>query len=265
MEKSSVGNWWARLKRFLLDAFFPIECLGCGREGQFLCALCFERIPEKEYQECPLCRHPYTQAGAVCRKCHRRSALDGLLVATPYQIPLVKDTIQTLKYRFIPGLAEPLSRLIVRALDRNSLSLPDVLVPVPLHPRRLRYRGFNQAELLARALATHLAPGLEIPVLEPILRTRFTKPQMKTVSKKERTQNLTGAFDIKLEVAGPIVGKYVWLIDDVATTGTTLLECAKALKSAGATTVWVSLWPDKADWAKAFLDSTNASRGSYLK
>lgn len=86
---------------------------------------------------------------------------------------------------------------------------------------------------------TRLLPGSPIPVRSDLLRrTRFTKPQMKTESKPERLANLSDAFRVPIEIAGPLVGKSVWLIDDVATTGTTLDECARTLKNAGAKTVW---------------------------
>ena len=84
-----------------------------------------------------------------------------------------------------------------------------------------------------------LLPGSPIPVRSDILRrVRFTKPQMKTDSKPERLANLSDAFAVPLEVAGPLVGKSLWLIDDVATTATTLDECARTLKNAGAKSVW---------------------------
>lgn len=124
-------------------------------------------------------------------------------------------------------------------MAHHPLALPDLVIPVPLHPRRQRFRGFNQAEMLAEKLMTLLLPGSPIPVRSDLLRrTRFTKPQMKTDSKPERLTNLSQAFAVPLEVAGPLVGKTVWLVDDVATTGTTLDECAKTLKNAGVKGVW---------------------------
>jgi predicted amidophosphoribosyltransferase len=119
------------------------------------------------------------------------------------------------------------------------LPLPDLAIPVPLHARRLRYRGFNQAEKIARKLMEILLPGTPIPVRTDLLaRVRFTKPQMKTDSKPERQANLSAAFVAPIETAGPLVGKSIWLVDDIATTATTLDECARALKQAGAKTVW---------------------------
>jgi ComF family protein len=144
-----------------------------------------------------------------------------------------------LKYRFIETAADPLAALLAESLAHHPLPLPDLVVPVPLHSRRLRFRGFNQAEVLARTLMAKLLPGMPVPVRTDLLaRIRFTKPQMKTDSKSERLANLSAAFTVPLEVAGPIVGKHIWLMDDIATTGTTLDECARSLKDAGAKTVW---------------------------
>ncbi|MEP7162140.1 MAG: ComF family protein [Candidatus Moraniibacteriota bacterium] len=239
MERSSPTSFFVRLKGVIVDALFPIVCLGCSREGQFICDSCRDRIPERDSQECPICRVPYSPNGAVCKKCRRKTALDGLLIAVPYKNRLIERAIHTFKYRFIENLAFSLASLIERALAHNSLPLPDAILPVPLHPRRLRYRGFNQAKLLSDALAQDLTPQLEIPILDALLvRTRFTKPQIETKTREERLQNLSGAFAIADENKNSLAGKYVWLVDDVATTGSTLEECAKALKLAGARSVW---------------------------
>lgn len=167
------------------------------------------------------------------------TALDGLFIARPYRHHLVQKLVFALKYRFIDSAADPLAVLLAESIAHHPLSLPDLVIPVPLHPRRLRFRGFNQAELLANRFMARLLPGSPIPIRSDLLRrVRFTKPQMKTESKPERLANLSDAFAVPLEVAGPLVGKSVWLIDDVATTGTTLDECAQTLKDAGAKIVW---------------------------
>lgn len=224
---------------WVLDLVFPITCLGCGREGSLACPHCLRRVPEPDYQVCPICKTPYQANGATCRQCRQRTALDGLFVARPYRFRLVEELIHALKYRWLQRAAHPLADLLEESLQHHSLPLPDALIPVPLHPRRLRYRGFNQAHLLAEALATRLTPGVSIPVRGELLeRVRFTQPQMKTTSRQERVRNLEQAFAAKPEVAGALVGAYLWLIDDVATTGTTLNECARALKAAGAKKVW---------------------------
>lgn len=227
------------LAKTFTDLFFPLHCFGCGQEGAIACRACLAAIPETEYQECPVCRRPYQKNGAVCRNCRKATAIDGLFVARPYRHRLLRRLVFALKYRFIDAATEPLVSLLAESIIHHPLSLPDLVIPVPLHSRRLRFRGFNQAEVLAEKLMKQLLPGEPIPVRADLLqRTRFTKPQMKTNSKSERLANLSDAFAVPIEVAGPLVGQYVWLIDDVATTGTTLDECARALKNAGAKSVW---------------------------
>lgn len=228
-----------QLRTLLLDLFFPVECLGCRQAGVLACQHCLDLVPLLDSQVCPWCKVPFQPHGQTCTKCRGKTSLDGLFVARPYRFRLVEQLIHTLKYRLLQTATLPLVDLIETSLAQHALPLPDLLIPVPLHPRRLRYRGFNQADLIAQELARRLMPGLSIPVDGTHLRrTRFTKPQMKTESRDERLRNLSGAFTLDPTVAGPLVGTYVWLIDDVATTGTTLDECARVLKAAGVKKVW---------------------------
>lgn len=225
----------------LRDILFPLTCLGCDREKTLACPECLGKLPEKTFQECPVCRKPYQKNGAVCRQCRSQTTLDGLFIARPYQHHLIQKLVFALKYRFLEIAASPLASLLTEALNRHPIPLPDLVIPVPLHSRRLRYRGFNQSELIARKTLEQLLPKNS---LSSILRTdllervRFTKPQMKTESKTERIANLNHAFVVPTIVAGPLVGASIWLIDDVATTGSTLDECARVLKAAGAKSVW---------------------------
>ena len=223
----------------IIDLLFPLHCFGCECEGTLACTKCLSHIPEKEYQECPVCRKAYQKNGATCRECRKETALDGLFIARSYRHRLLQKLIYALKYRFVALAADPLAELLADSISHHPFPLPDLVIPVPLHPRRLRYRGFNQAEVIGRKLITLLLPGSPIPVRTDLLRrVRFTKPQIKTDSKKEREINLSTAFEVSLETAGPLVGKNIWLIDDISTTGSTLDECARTLKSAGAKTVW---------------------------
>jgi len=239
MTPSPSAKLLERLWHFLIDLVFPVHCLGCERAGTIACPACLQSIPDREYQECPICRKPYQKNGFTCRECRKITALDGLFIARPYRHRLLQKLIFALKYRFIETAANPLATLLAESIAHHPFPLPDLVIPVPLHTRRLRFRGFNQAEVLAEKLMTRLLPGSPIPLRTDLLRRiRFTRPQMKTDSKKERTENLLDAFEVKLETAGPLVGKSVWLIDDVATTGSTLNECARILKAAGAKTVW---------------------------
>jgi ComF family protein len=223
----------------VVDFLFPLRCFGCESEDTLACPVCLSSIPEREFQECPVCRKPYQKNGATCRNCRPQTALDGLFIARSYRHRLLQKLVFALKYRFVEVAADPLATLLAESIVHHPFPLPDLVIPVPLHARRLRFRGFNQAEVLADKLMAQLLPGTPVPVRSDLLqRIRFTKPQMKTDSKTERQANLSSAFVAPLETAGPLVGKYIWLIDDVATTATTLDECARALKAAGAKTVW---------------------------
>lgn len=227
------------LIRHIADLCFPILCFGCGTSGEWICNDYRRRIPLRIEQRCPSCCERITPSGETCLPCSEKYALSGLFAATHYRVPAVSQAIHACKYRFLPGTALPLTEILADAIDRNGLLLPDLIIPVPLHQRRLRFRGFNQSAVIAQHLADCLAPGLDIPMPEDLLlRRRHTRPQMKTESRSERLRNLKDAFIIARGKKKDILGKDVWLIDDVATTGATLEECAKVLKKAGAHSVF---------------------------
>ena len=231
-----------RLKKIgvgILDTLFPKSCLGCGAPKDYLCTACLARFPRRLRQRCPTCRKHATPRGEVCFACSGLHALDGIFAASHYRSPLVAKSIHTYKYRFIATLAQPLGTWLANRVSEIDLPLPDLYIPVPLHPRRLRFRGFNQSALLAQTLADTLTPGSALPVLQDsLIRTRATKPQMKTQSREERLGNLKDAFALSAASAISIRGKTIWLVDDIATTGTTLEECARILKAAGAKSVF---------------------------
>ncbi|HLC95080.1 MAG TPA: ComF family protein [Patescibacteria group bacterium] len=223
----------------ILDTLFPIRCISCNTFGAYLCTHCLALLPRRLQQRCPTCLKATTPRGEVCFSCTGKRSLDGLFAASHYRHPLVATAIHTYKYRFIPALSEPLGQWLGGRLADIELALPDLYIPVPLHPRRLRFRGFNQSALLTHILSDTLTPGSVIPVVKNfLLRTRSTKSQIKTVSRDERLHNLYNAFTIAKKSDISIRGKTLWLIDDVATTGTTLEECARVLKKAGAKSVF---------------------------
>lgn len=222
-----------------LDTLFPLFCFGCGVHGEYLCKKCLDIFPRRLKQRCPTCLKRTTPRGETCFDCSHKNSLDGLFAASLYRSPLVSATIHAFKYQFIPGFSIPLGKWLAERVSEVDLPLPDYFIPVPLHPRRFRFRGFNQSTLLAEAFIDALTPGFDIMLLKNgLLRTRHTKPQMKTHTREERLGNLTGAFAIRPENIPLLEGKSVWLIDDVSTTGTTLEECASILKNAGAKSVF---------------------------
>lgn len=241
LNHETFSSFLQGVEKQILDTLFPLRCLGCRTKGAWICSVCEHQIMLRTEQYCPVCLRHITPTGEVCFSCRdkRKPALDGIFVASYYKEPLFAHALHTYKYRFIPHLSVPFGNILKNALEKSPLRLPDLLIPVPLHKKRLRFRGFNQSELIARELSSSLTPGLEIPLSNDILlRIRYTKPQMKTTSREERLMNLKGAFALAAGKEALIRGKYLWLIDDVATTGTTLEECATLLKRHGAKAVF---------------------------
>jgi ComF family protein len=229
------------VKKFILDALFPVSCLGCQKEGFWLCPACFAQIKILDFQLCPVCEKNITENGSLCPNCRtsRKSFLDSIVVAVSYENPVIKKLVYNLKYRFIARSADPLSELMAKVLLRNDLPIPDLIVPVPLHPRRLRWRGFNQSRLLAENISKNLAPLLKIEVEDILRRNRNNKAQMKIKSYQQRLQNIQNIFSFDAQFSKDILkNKEVLLVDDVATTGATLEECAKVLKKNGAKKVY---------------------------
>ena len=212
-----------------VDFLFPPRCVGCGREGDFICSRCRRAFPLLLAPLCERCGGPLTWEGH-CLNCQRwRLVIDG--IRSPFRFEgIVRQTIHQFKYNHFKALALPLARLLDEYLQHRALPA-EVLVPVPLHPHRLRERGYNQGGELARELG-RLA-GL--PVVEgTLLRFRDTPSQVGAAGEL-RYGNVSGAFACRDQ---RLRQKRVLLIDDVCTTGATLDACAVALKEAGALSVW---------------------------
>lgn len=218
-----------RLKTAILDILLPLQCVGCGREGNLLCRSCSESLPRVRLPLCQRCGATVNE-GNLCPTClNHPLAIDRIRSAFLFQ-GVVRQAILQFKYRHLKTMAAPLAQLLAEYLHSHPM-MGEVLVPVPLHPRRLRRRGYNQACLLAEELSK--LTGL--PVAEDaLIRVRDALPQARTKSAVERRQNVRHAF----ACPGTMEGVQVLLIDDVCTTGSTLDACAIALKSAGASSVW---------------------------
>ena len=185
---------------------------------------------------CPWCGLPlatWVEEDHYCENCLRRKPLYEWARAAYFYEGSVREAIHQLKFAGKSHLAGPLGELLAAATEE---CLPDshddLVMPVPLHPRRLRERGFNQSLLLARQVASRL--GAELDYLS-LRRVRYTKPQT-SLKGEERRKNVRKAFgctDRSLLKGGNVI-----LIDDVTTTGNTLNDCARALKRAGAERVY---------------------------
>lgn len=217
----------------------PLRCRLCrralfGYERAFLCAECLESMPWIGAGACLTCGYPpgeYAAHGTACRRCHGGwIGLAGSVSVARYRLG-AKELVKSLKFSGEEELVSPLAGLMVERY-RNSVfhGKPGVVVPVALHARRRRERGFDQAALLAERVAGECGLPFEPGVLE---RVRWTPPQA-ALGRRDRLGNLVGAFRADSSVAG----KRVLLIDDVMTTGATMAECARVLRVAGAKSVY---------------------------
>jgi len=220
------------LEDYLLQLLFPTTCLNCRKDNVLLCPACLKKIKFLTVQVCPFCENAITDSGKICRLCQKNkmTVLDQLIVSSDYQNKLLTRCIYLYKYRFISSLSTPLSRLLLKALRKSTLSVPDLIIPVPLHPRRLRWRGFNQAEILAQKISTHLLPGIKIPLQTNLIqRKHYTPPQMKIKNYSKRQANIKHAFQLNDSLSIK-KGQKILLVDDICTTGATLFECARELR-----------------------------------
>lgn len=232
------------------EALFPRSCGICHTEGAFLCEACFLTLSNerRHAQSCGLCGIRETPEGRLCPKCAGTTPHDGIFAALRYDDPKIARLIHLFKYRFVREIGEPLGALLATSLLQSDLPLPDALVPVPLHPRRERWRGWNQSEIVADAALQHLPADIRPPVLKNLLiRTRFTAPQMSIRDKGLRKKNIEGAFRIILKDSKNRRGecdtfdireKRIWIVDDVAASGSTIAACAEVLKERGAREVF---------------------------
>jgi ComF family protein len=219
----------------LLDIVFPRRCVGCGAVGRYFCTRCRYKIRFVGGQEyiCPVCEKPAID-GITHPRCKTRYSLDGLTSFFRYD-GVIKRGIKAIKYRFVSHLASELITLISPASLLhvcNMMGDSATLIPIPLHASRFRFRGFNQAEILARRMGAQL----NIPIKTDILRrTINTVTQVEMKDKRERLKNMQKAFTVQTSLAAV---KNVVLFDDVFTTGATMRTAASMLKRNGVSRVW---------------------------
>jgi ComF family protein len=203
---------------FLFGLVFPKACLGCGALGWWLCPDCSEARMEPVLKEV---------------RYHLCEALDKIYHLADFDDPLIAKIVRTCKYHGVKELGELMGRQLGAALAAKPGLDGAIVVPVPLHGIRLRARGFNQAELIAREICLSVP---DIRIEKTIGRQINSKPQAK-LSRIERLGNLEGAFCLTSKESLADC-RFAIIIDDVATTGTTMNEIAKILKSAGVKVVW---------------------------
>lgn len=202
----------------VIGIIFPRRCVGCDRDGISVCASCLSRAPLAT----------------------RNGTIDKNIVSVfDYRHPPMREAIWLLKYRRHRAIARDLGRmlhdyLVDEVSERALFShfTDPLLIPIPSARRRKNFRGFNQAELLARAIKEHDRENRLALATNTLIKIRSTVPQAKIKDKKTRLANLRGAFAVP-EPAG-VRMRNIILIDDVATTGATITEAKRALLAAGA-------------------------------
>jgi len=227
--------------RALSSLFYPPLCVVCSSNidgPEYLCEGCRGRAPRITPPFCAKCSEPFS--GAItqtfsCANCEHRTLHFDAAVAAYRSRGLVRKLVHDFKYGHQRHLRHPLAEWLCEAMRDPRLHARrfDLIVPVPLHPTRERERGFNQATLLAELLARQVAMPLR-PVLE---RIRYTITQT-AYDRAERMENLSNAFRLRKKMN--VRELHVLLIDDVLTTGSTLSECARVLKEAGAISVYAA-------------------------
>ncbi len=244
----------------ILDLIAPRRCVGCGEPSRELfCATCEANVELIDGPQCPRCGHPHpptAHAWPLCADCRQveKIMLDGARSAG-FHIGPLRQAVLDFKFKDRRSLAEPLGAMLARRFT-NELARPhklpfdeiDGIVPVILHPTRHRWRGFDQARLLS----DELAKGCGKPVWDGVLeRVKNTTPQIELTA-QQRAQNMQGAFEARK--TWKVDGASLLLIDDVYTTGVTLREAARALKEAGASSVYaLTITRAAPDWhPKAF-------------
>lgn len=214
MEKTTlhIKSW----TNTILEMLFPSKCIGCKTKAQILCEECVNKLQIAE-----------------------RPTEENILAVYDYRDPIIKNAIWKLKYHKIPYLGERLGQLLYESLIEEidqikmfSLGSPIYVIPVPISKDRKKNRGYNQSEIIARNFCKIAEKNIFQFKNKIVFKKLNTLPQAKLTNRNKRLQNIKGAFEINNKEL--VKGKTIIIIDDVTTTGGTILEIMKILKKAGA-------------------------------
>jgi competence protein ComFC len=220
-----------------LSLVFPKKCVVCKNRGSYLCEKCFTFLSFDAKSLCLVCNNPSFN-NLTHPRCKKKFTIDGCFSALSYN-KAVQKLASNFKYKpYLTDLKTVLSELFYESIIQNEqfakliVDSEWLMVPIPLSKTKLRKRGYNQAEILAEELSKRF----NFPVQDLLLRAKETKTQV-GLSNLQRKLNVKGAFVLKNSQLS-IVNKSIFLVDDVVTTGSTLLEAARILKRAGASKVF---------------------------
>jgi ComF family protein len=224
-----------KVKDLVLEILFPIFCIECRKEGEWWCKQCLLDIHFEAVNNCPICGQ-LSSVGRVCETCETKSCLAGVNAVFKYQPgSAVSKLLKQYKYQGARDIEKIWSTIFTMwKFDLSTVIENDVctIMPVPLHPRRLRERGFNQAVYMAKSFNQHHPTwGYDD---QSLIRVKYTQQQAR-LSGDKRRNSMQGVFGWKSMCPAP---EQVILVDDVFTTGSTMQECAQVLKEAGSAKVW---------------------------
>ena len=216
-----MPNYPQQMLKFLADTIFPIRCVGCGAYDTYFCVSCLAEVKIKNDAEL---------VGAI-----------PVFSAANYSDKLIQRALKVFKYGFVRDMAGPLAEVVRTYIDNipvissGLLRGNPLLVPVPLHKKRLNWRGFNQSEILAEKIYGFY--GLQVGNI--LTRNKNIKPQADIEDRENRMNNIKDSFACSANINGrpACVGRNIILVDDICTTGATLNECAKVFAANGAKTI----------------------------
>ncbi|MBI5180418.1 MAG: ComF family protein [Nitrospirae bacterium] len=232
----------------LLNFLLPPTCHICklpikGYSNPYICRICWKKIRLIDDPVCPCCGLPFKSEVALikspdflCGECREKRRYFTKAIAVGVYEGTLSEAIHILKYQKRQAMAKYLNAMVTDVLLQRLFD-SDIIIPVPLHKKRLSERGFNQSLLIAH----HISKRFSIPLcIDGLQRIRWTRPQIE-LTKEERLKNVRGAFVVGagFKPVPTIKGKKIILVDDVYTTGATVNECAKVLKKGGAKDVVV--------------------------
>jgi competence protein ComFC len=221
-----------KLKELILDLLFPRRCLGCNREGKWLCEKCWMRLMEVDRNRyCKICN----KGLSIFHHCNLGELKFFSLL--DYQSPLTAQLIAGLKYQYLTDLLDDVFSDLLKIFwnkYQSFFSERFIILPLPIHQRKKLKRGFNQSELLAQKLAD--ISGLRV-VNDLMFRKVNNKPQAGSGDLEARRKNTAGIFQIDYSVIEKYRDCRILLLDDVYTTGCTANEAIKTLKNAGFTDI----------------------------
>jgi ComF family protein len=215
----------------ILDLVFPKTCLGCGKEGSYICSDCIAKL---NYAR-PICAYCYKPSvdGLTHARCRKVFGLDGLVSIWEYE-GIIRKAILSFKYKYATEIGKEFQDYISVRLKNVVLPRVECLVPIPIHRHKENVRGFNQSVLVGQEIAEEMGWNFESGLL---IKKKRTVSQTELSGEKRRL-NLRGAFAISQLNSAFKIPDSIVLFDDVFTTGSTIKEAARVLKKAGVSKVW---------------------------